>query len=434
MPFEPTGHYDDNDRYFAEGSRLSIPKARLARRHSEVRGIGGAAKLDHEAARAAMDHRPQKSTSTSTSRSVLDASGDIPNPTRLRLARKRRGLTQTALAKKIGVIRRAVVAHEAGHYSPSGETLDAMSNVLGFPIEFFYGDDIDVPSVDTGSFRSMKKMTAAQRDMALSQAALGIHLSGWLEVKFDLPAPDLPDLSCEREPVAAAATLRRMWGLGSLSIRNMIHLLESKGVRVFSLAVDAKEVDAFSMWKGKPFVFLNTHKTSEHSRFDAAHELGHLVMHKHGSPLGKELEKEANQFASAFLMPEGSVIAHRPRFPSYQTIVRIKKVWTTSVSATAYRLHELGLITEWQYRGLCVEIAKRGRSVEPDEAPRETSQILQKALKLLHGEGMGRSGLAQALNLPVSELENLLFGLAMSGIDGGGKRTPTPPAQLKRVK
>lgn len=367
---------------------------------------------------------------------MLDPNSDTPNPTRLKLARKRRGITQTAFAKQIGVIRRAVVAHESGReYAPAKDTLEKISRVLGFPVEFFYGDDIDVPSVDTGSFRSMKKMTAAQRDMALSQAALGIYFSQWLDARFDLPKPDLPDLSRERNPEAAAETLRHAWGLGVLSIRNMLHLLEKRGVRAFSLAVDAKEVDAFSMWKGAvPFVFLNTYKSSEHSRFDAAHELGHLVLHKHGSPLGKDPEKEANRFASAFLMPQGSVIAHRPRFPTYQTIVRLKKVWVTSVSAVSYRLHELGLISDWQYRSLCIEVAKRGRNIEPDEAPRETSQILQKVLRLLHQEGLGRTKVAQALCLPVSELEHLLFGLAMSGIDGGGKRSSGSPAQLQRVK
>ena len=367
---------------------------------------------------------------------MLDPNSDTPNPTRLRLARKRRGISQTAFAKQIGVIRRAVVAHESGReYAPAKDTLEKISRALGFPVEFFYGDDIDVPSLDTGSFRSMKKMTAAQRDMALSQAALGIHFSQWLDTRFDLPKPDLPDLSRERNPEAAAETLRRAWGLGVLSIRNMVHLLESKGVRIFSLAIDAREVDAFSLWKGwVPFVFLNTYKSSEHSRFDAAHELGHLVLHKHGSPLGKEPEKEANRFASAFLMPEGSVKAHRPRFPTYQTIVRLKRIWTTSVSAVSYRLHELGLISDWQYRSLCVEIAKRGRNVEPNEAPRETSQVLRKVLHLLHEEGLGRTRVAEALCLPVSELEHLLFGLAMSGIDGGRKRSSSPPAQLERVK
>jgi Zn-dependent peptidase ImmA (M78 family) len=329
-----------------------------------------------------------------------------------------------------------VVAHEAGTYPPAPDTLEKIGEVLGFPLEFFYGDDLELPSLDTGSFRSMSKMTAAQREMALSQAALGLHLNHWLETRFELPKAELPDLSRETNSEAAAESLRRAWGLGALSIRNMIHLLESKGVRVFSLAVDAKEVDAFSMWKGAtPFVFLNTHKSSEHSRFDAAHELGHLVLHKHGPPQGREAEQQANSFASCFLMPRGSVFAHKPSYPAYPTIVRLKRVWTTSVSAVSYRLHELGLISDWQYRGLCIEIAKRGRHIEPDQAPRETSQILQKALVLLYSEGMNRAKIAQALCIPTSELEQLLFGLAMTGIEGGKRSTTgTAPTQLQRVK
>jgi Zn-dependent peptidase ImmA (M78 family) len=196
---------------------------------------------------------------------------------------------------------------------------------------------------------------------------------GWIEDRFELPETNLPDLSREPNPEAAAESLRQAWALGALSIRNMIHLLEAKGVRVLSLAVDAREVDAFSMWKGtRPFVFLNTYKSTEHSRFDAAHELGHLVLHKHGPPSGREAEKA---FASAFLMPRGSVLANAPRLPTYSSLVQLKKAWTTSVSALSYRLHELRLISDWQYRGLCIEIAKRGRDVEPEEAPKETSLI-----------------------------------------------------------
>ena len=382
-----------------------------------------------------MAYKPPKSTSRS--RSAPDADGNTPNPSRLRLARRRRGLTQTALAEQICVIRRAVVAYETGReYAPSAETLQRISAALSFPVEFFYGDDIDVPDLETGSFRSMKKMTAAQRDMALCQAALGVHFSQWLDGQFDLPKPDLPNLRLEQNAEAASTTLRSAWGLGELSIRNMIHLLESKGVRVFSLAVEAKEVDAFSMWKGfVPYVFLNTFKTSEHSRFDAAHELGHLVMHKHGAPRGKEAEREANRFASAFLMPEGSVRANGPtHFPTYQAMVRLKKIWTISVSAVCYRLHDLGLISDWQYRGLCIQIAKRGRDVEPDEAPRETSQILQKALVFLQRDGVGRARIAETLSLPVSELDHLLFGIGLSKIEGGGRRSTGPPARLQRVK
>jgi len=69
--------------------------------------------------------------------------------------------------------------------------------------------------------------------------------------------------------------LRRLWGLGELPIKNIIHLLEAKGIRVFSLSIDSAQVDAFSMWHvNRPFVFLNTKKSCEHSRFDVAHKLG----------------------------------------------------------------------------------------------------------------------------------------------------------------
>ncbi|NTZ43826.1 ImmA/IrrE family metallo-endopeptidase [Altererythrobacter sp. SALINAS58] len=42
-----------------------------------------------------------------------------------------------------------------------------------------------------------------------------------------------------------------------------------------------EKVEAFSFWSGfRPFVFLDSDKTSgARERFDAAHELGHLVLH-----------------------------------------------------------------------------------------------------------------------------------------------------------
>jgi Zn-dependent peptidase ImmA (M78 family) len=215
----------------------------------------------------------------------------------------------------------------------------------------------------------------------------------------------------------------------------VIHLLEAKGVRVFSLAVNAREVDAFSFWRGDvPFFFLNTNKTSEHSRYDAAHELGHLVLHRHGSPRGIEAEKQANMFASAFLMPRGSVFPRAPKFPTYDNLVRLKRFWGASAAALAYRLHELGLMSDWQFRGVYVEIMKRGKNIEPHEMPRETSMILKTILADLYESGLSRSHIARELTIPVAELEQLLFGLTMTGMNGGSRRTNAKLAQLSRVK
>jgi Zn-dependent peptidase ImmA (M78 family)/DNA-binding XRE family transcriptional regulator len=370
-------------------------------------------------------------------RSKLRRSDDAEtfNPSRLTLARKRRGMAKLTLAELIGVDRKTVHSYEAGLTVPEDDIVSEIVAALDFPREFFYGADIEEPNVLSGSFRSMSKMAAPLRDMALSQAAFGLHLSGWLRRKFEWPAVHIPDVSLSSDPEAAAEYVRRAWILGTLSIRNMIHLLESKGVRVFSLALDAREVDAFSMWSnGIPYVFLNSNKTAEHSRFDAAHELGHLVLHKHGSPRGIEAEKQASTFASAFLLPRGTVLAHAPRFPNYDMLARLKKIWIVSVAALAYRLHELDLLTDWQYRGICIEIARRGRDKEPNEAPRETSVVLPKLFASLWEDGITRGQVAKELAIPTSELEQLLFGLTMTGISGGSKRTPIATTGLTRIK
>jgi Zn-dependent peptidase ImmA (M78 family)/DNA-binding XRE family transcriptional regulator len=360
----------------------------------------------------------------------------IANPKRIGLARRRRGINQSDLAKLTGLHRRSVCGFESGEYQPSEGNILRLADILAFPTDFFYGDDIDEPTLTTGSFRSMSRMSAVHRDMALSQAAIGFHVSRWLETRFQLPTPTLPNLRHEKTPLVAADSLRRAWGIGELTIRNMIHLLESKGVRVFSLAVDAREVDAFSMWKGKtPFVFLNTNKSSEHSRFDAAHELGHLVMHRE-SPLGLQAEREADAFASAFLMPTSSILARAPRFPTMPMIVTLKRQWGVSAAALIHRLHAVGLISDWQYRGLCVEMTKLGyRESEPEEMPRETSLILPKILESLYEDGFSRRQVANILAISLAELESLLFGLVLTGIEGGRQgRATARSGSLERIK
>lgn len=358
------------------------------------------------------------------------------NPTRFACVRKRKGLSKSQMASIIGVDLRSVSAYEAGTSVPRNAVLEIIVSETGFPAEFFSGDDLEEPKADAVSFRAMSKMTARQRDMALSQGAIANHLCKYIEERFELPKADIPDLSHEPTPEAASETLRLHWGIGVLPISNMIHLLESKGVRLFSLTIEAREVDAFSTWRSEtPMVFLNTYKTAEHSRYDAAHELGHLALHHHAAPNGRDAEREADLFASSFLMPRASVIAQGIRNPSFADLVELKQIWKVSVAALNYRLHAVGMTTDWHYRMLCMEIAKRGRTKEPKEIPREASQVLPKVFSSLRDENVSRSEVAHSLCIPRSELEQLMFGLAFSAIEGGKKRTPqTGRANLTLVE
>lgn len=363
------------------------------------------------------------------------------NASRLTLARRRRGLTKTKLAKAIEVDLRTITGYESNEFPPSEENVDRLAEALDFPSSFFLQDDADEPSPDTVSFRAMSKMTAAQRDMALGQGALAFLLNEWLTQTFSLPELDIPDLGEDQDPEAAAYALRHYWGLGELPISNMVHLLEHKGVRVYSLSIASNVTDAFSLWReSTPFVFLNTQKSAERSRFDAAHELGHLVLHKHASPQGREAEQQADTFASAFLMPRRSVLSRAPRFATLSQLIQLKKYWNVSLAAIVYRLHTLALISDWHHRTLTIELSKKGyRTAEPNGSPtRETSQVWPRVLSSLREDGRTKADLASLLHIGAAEIDGLVFGLVTNGLTStsGSTRSTTPrrSPELKLIR
>jgi Zn-dependent peptidase ImmA (M78 family) len=357
------------------------------------------------------------------------------NATRLTLARRRRGMTKADLVEASGVSMRSITGYEAGDHQPTEENLRALADALEFPVEFFDGPDLVEPKAEGVSFRAYTRMTAKQRDAALGAGALALTLAEWIDKRFNLPAADLPDLQ-GFEPEAAANGLRAKWGIGERSVKNMIHLLEAHGVRVFSLAEQCLELNAFSHWNaGVPFVFLNTMKSAESSRFDCAHELAHLVLHQHGAPQGRVAEHEADRFASAFLMPQSSVLAYAPRFPTIETLVKLKKIWNVSAIALAHRLHALKLLSDWQYRTICIELSECGaRKHEIEGSERESSQVLNKVFEALRSDGTSKRDVAKELSFSVDDLDALVFGLVIGAVPGRGEpdRRKVKP-QLKLV-
>ena len=337
------------------------------------------------------------------------------NPKRLALARKRRRKTGKSLAAEAGLSAITVSRLEKGENDPDADTVARLAKVLNYPPAFFFGDDPEELDATTVSFRSLTKMSAVEREAAKGAGALGLQLSAWVDDQFTLPTPKVPNLGHEADPEAAARAVRAAWGLGEQPISNMLALLEAHGVRVFSLAEQTDTMDAFSFWwSDRPFVFLNNYKTAEHSIYDSAHELAHLVMHKHAGPQpSRAAEREANQFASAFLMPKSDVLSRLPRFITVDTLIKAKARWRVSAMAMAYRVRALGLMTEWQYKSACIELGRRGyRTGEPDGIARETSSVWRKVLSQLWSEKTTKNEIAAALNLPMDELENLIWGLA----------------------
>ena len=194
------------------------------------------------------------------------------NGSRLTLARKRRQHTKKELAEKAHLTAITLTRLEAGETpEPGSDTVRSLAQALNYPTEFFYLSDSEPLQTEAVSFRSLSTLSARQRDAALAAGELAFELHGWVTLRFDLPPSQLLDLR-EEEPMAAAETLRTHWGIGTRPIEHLIKLLESKGVRVFCLAEQHRHVDAFSCWREQvPYIFLNTYKSAERSRFDAAH-------------------------------------------------------------------------------------------------------------------------------------------------------------------
>ncbi len=338
-------------------------------------------------------------------------------PSRITLARMSRGLTISQLADELGVDRRSVHGYEAGSMRPADANIEKIAYVLDHPIGFFFGDEVDIPTPEAISFRSMARMTANHRAMAQAQFVKGVMVDSWIRARFNTPALDLPEaFPSQTKPEDAAAALRMAWKLGTAPIKNMIHLLESKGVRVFSLSMETTAVDAFSVWQdGAPYIFLNNQKSAERSRFDAAHELGHLLLHSHGSQKGRVAELEADQFASAFLMPSEPIRLDYPKIPSIAAYIRYKKVWNVSLAAMVFRAHSLGVISDWHYRALYREMSRDGfRKHEPDPSARERSLLFDKVLNLVQADGSGVAEIASKLMLPEREVASLLFQTAIA--------------------
>lgn len=338
---------------------------------------------------------------------------------RLTLARELRGLTQAALVERAGgrFTAAALSQLEQGRFRPSPATLVAISQAVGCPLDFFVARPNDRPP--HGFFRSLRSTTARTRRQQLARARLLHDFIAAVEEHVRLPELDVPtvpavNLSDVDDVESAADAVRSEWGLGDGPIDHVIRLLERRGIVVVRASTLKHEVDAFSVrFAGRPVVVLGVDKAvTARSRFDAAHELAHVVLHTDDHAGSATAEQQAHQFAAAFLMPRSGIVDTLPLTPDWQRLMALKVKWRVSISALLMRARTLGVMPESRYVNAMKAMSARGwRRVEPGDehlGALESPVLLARAVRTLEDIGISVADLCREAGLPVDEIQRLL--------------------------
>jgi Zn-dependent peptidase ImmA (M78 family)/transcriptional regulator with XRE-family HTH domain len=302
----------------------------------------------------------------------------------LRLARQRLGLTQKAAAMQLGVLQSVLSRFENGVAMPDSALLMKAAQVYSVPREFFeirepvYGPPVSVHPMTRG------KSDVTARDLDVITAELNIrlmHLSRFLDGVDFTPTANVPRLDVEQygSPEKIAATVRAHWGMAPGSIKNLTQWVERAGIIIgFSKFGGASVSGVTFRVPGKPpLILLNVLHPADRMRYTLAHELGHLVMHTFPTAA---MEEEANEFASALLMPAAEIRgAFSGRKITLQLLASLKPEWKVSMQALLMRASSLRLLSDNQARYLWQQISTKGwRLREPADVdfPQEAPTVL----------------------------------------------------------
>jgi len=345
---------------------------------------------------------------------------------RLLQARKARGLTAISLADMAGLGQATISQYEKGTQKPRQENLDKLADLLNVPSAFFL-QPVSIEKPERLFYRSMSAATKSSRDRAEARYEWALETMDYLLEYFDFPELNLPELDVPddhrtihpRQIEFIAEQLRAHWTLGDGPVANMVRTLESNGIAVWRTPFEADTLDAFSEFRvPHPVIVLSSDKQNYYrSRFDAAHELGHLILHRNidQSLLSKPsdfkfIEKQAHRFAGAFLLP-AVAYSNEVSSLSIDNFRALKPRWNASIGFQVRRCQDLQLVDEQQAKRLWINLSRRGwRKREPldDASIAERPNLIRRSIEMLVKEGVkSKEQVAADLCLAASDIEKL---------------------------
>lgn len=336
-----------------------------------------------------------------------------------------RRLSQLQLAGLVGVSPSTMSKWRAGSQSPERATLERLASVVNVTPDWF----TRAPSskVSLPLFRSNASAHVAARAMLEARLEWAQDVALAFAEFVDYPAVNLPvrhfsdpDQITPDEIETAAIECRELWRLGRTSVQDLALGVEGAGVVLVREETGVSQIEGLSAWSPaleRPLVLLSADKDNGYrSRFDLAHELGHLILHRHIARPNerdrhKQMEMQAHRFAGAFLLPAESFSSEVRTPVTLDDLLLLKQRWGVSVAAMLMRLRALKILDEEGAQLLFKRRSARwGAKAEPGDGDREPEQprLLRRTIDLLVDENvMPRETIPRHIGLSARDIEKL---------------------------
>lgn len=349
----------------------------------------------------------------------------------LKQFREYKSFTVTKLAKELDITKQTLSGYEMGKFKPSEKVFCKLIEISGLSSNFFLKKTSSSKINSYLSFRKLKSSSELSIKSSMQIACIFSEIINFLSNKINFPKNNLPNYNIDFNNLSnekieeIAIQLREYWNINQKPINNISLLLEINGVFITQVKMDNK-IDAFSYWnEDKPIIILSKEKLQNKAvrlNFDLAHELGHLILHKNVSKeefsnnfeLNKLLEKQANYFAGAFLLPKKTFLEDIFSF-SIHNLKLIKKKWLVSIQAMIMRLSALNKISDNQKIYLITQLGDRKTEIFDDELIPSKQVLLNNAFEILLNSGISKEEIFETLNLneniiiEISNLDSKLF-------------------------
>ena len=357
-----------------------------------------------------------------------------------------RRLTQVQLAAMVEVSPATISKWRAGTQAPERDALERLAGVVNVTPEWFTrapGAKLSLPL-----FRSNASAHVAARAMLEARLEWAQDVAAALMEYVDYPVVNLPSRDyTDPEEITnediekAASECRDLWRLGRSAIQDLALAVEGAGVIVVREETGIAQIEGLSAWSevlGRPLILLSADKNNGYrSRFDLAHEVGHLILHRHiqrttDNARHKLMEAQAHRFAGAFLLPAETFASDVHVPPTLDDLLLLKRRWGVSAAAIIMRLKAL----EWLDEDGALMLFKRrsarwGAKSEPGDEDRrpEHPRLLRRTIDLLVEEKvMPLEAIPRHIGLAAGDVE------ALAGLPEGYFQGKTNVVEFARLK